>query len=97
MEGRFPPVFREKLYSYVPQRLYDLMGATFISFGRVKGIHEAFPSLTMKNLFGLIPDPLRAWWHGPRDRWLGRSIVDINKVYHSLFKVYGICEASDTR
>ena len=93
VEGRFPPVLREELYGYVPQKLYDLRGATLISFGRVKGIHGTFPSLTMKNLFGLIPDPLRAWWHGPRDRWLGRSIVDVNKVYHSLFNVYGICEA----
>lgn len=93
VEARFAPVFREELYGYVPRRLYELQGATFISFGRVKGVGGAFPSLTMKNVFGLIPDPLRSWWHGPNDKWLGRSIVDINKVYAALFKVYGICEA----
>jgi len=47
----------------------------------------------MKNVFGLIPDPLRSRWHGPNDEWLGRSIVDVNKVYAALFRVYGICEA----
>ena len=93
VEDQFALVFREKLYSYVPQRLFEMHGATLISFGKVKGIRGTFPSLTMKNLFGLIPDPLRAWWHGPNDMSLGRSIVDINKIYYSLFNVYGICEA----
>lgn len=93
VEARFPPVHEEKLYRCIPQRLYDLRGATFISFGKVKGIQGTFPSLTMKNLFGLVPDPLRSWWHGPHDDWLGRSIVDINKIYAALFNVYGICEA----
>lgn len=93
VEARFAPVFRESLYGCVPRRLYELRGAPLISFGKVKGIRGTFPSLTMKNLFGLIPDPLRSWWHGPRDRQLGRSIVDVIKVYSSLFKVYGICEA----
>ncbi len=93
VETRFAPVTKEELYTYIPERFYELQGATFISFGKVKGIGGAFPSLTMKNLFGLIPDPLRSWWHGPNDEWIGRSIVDINKVYAALFRVYGICEA----
>jgi len=93
VEARFSPVSSDKLYGYVPQRLYELRGAPLISFGKVKGIHGTLPSLTMKNMFGLIPDPLRSWWHGPGDSWLGRSIVDINKVYAALFNVYGICEA----
>jgi len=36
-----------------------------------------------------ISDPLRSWCHGPGDRWLGRIIVDVNKVYPALFRVYG--------
>jgi uncharacterized protein (DUF362 family) len=92
-EARLTPVRKEELYKCIPQRLYELRGATFISFGKVKGIRGTFPSLTMKNLFGLIPDPLRSWWHGPNDEWLGRSIVNVNKIYTALFKVYGICEA----
>ncbi len=93
VETRFGPVLKEELYGFIPQQLYDLRGALLISFGKVKGIRGTFPSLTMKNLFGLIPAPLRSWWHGHNDEWIGRSIVDINKVYASLFKVYGICEA----
>ena len=93
VEARFTPVFREELYSFIPKRLYELRGATLISFGKVKGILGSFPSLAMKNLFGLIPDPLRSWWHGPNNEWLGRSIVDIIKVYSALFQIYGICEA----
>jgi len=93
VEARFSPVSREELYGYVPRRLYELSGATLISFGKVKGIRGTFPSLTMKNLFGLIPDPLRTRWHGPSDSRLGGSIVDINKVYAALFTVYGVCEA----
>ena len=93
VKAPFTRVFRDVLYSSVPERLYELRGAPLISFGKVKGIQGTYPSLTMKNLFGLIPDPNRAWWHGPNDKWLGGSIVDINKVYSSLFNVYGICEA----
>jgi uncharacterized protein (DUF362 family) len=52
-----------------------------------------YASFTLKNLFGMIPDPLRPWWHGPRGNQVVQSIIDINKVYHSLFNIYGICEA----
>jgi hypothetical protein len=52
-----------------------------------------YASYTMKNLFGLIPDPLRPWWHGPKNSRIARSIVDINKIYQALFEVYGFCEA----
>jgi uncharacterized protein (DUF362 family) len=89
VETRFRPVQVEKLYSMVPNRLYDLRGSTFISFARLK----MYASFTMKNLFGMIPDPLRPWWHGPKNSRIATSIVDVNKVYHSLFNVYGICEA----
>ena len=55
----------------------------------------------MKNLFGLIPDPVRAWWHdsrdssalAPRESRLARSILDINKVYGALFELAGVFEA----
>ena len=89
VESRFKPVRTEKLYSMVPKKLYELRGSTFISFSKLK--HYA--TFTMKNLFGMIPDPHRAWWHGPNNSRIALSIVDINKVYHSLFNVYGLCEA----
>ncbi len=93
VEERFMPAFTEKLYGFLPRKLYDLKGSTLVSLGKVKGIRSTFPSLTMKNLFGLVPDPLRPWWHGPKDSRLGKSIVDIVKVYASFFEVYGVCEA----
>jgi len=32
-------------------------------------------------------------WHGPSNKRFDKSVVDIKKVYASLFNVYGICEA----
>jgi len=52
-----------------------------------------YASYTIKNLFGMIPDPLRPYWHGPKNSTIAQSIVDINKIYHSLFHMFGICEA----
>ena len=93
---KFSPAFTDKLYDFLPERLHDLKGSPLISYGKIKGIGGAYPSLTMKNLFGLIPDPLRTWWHGPDDSRLANSIVDIAKVYVSFFDLYGICEAINT-
>ena len=93
VEERFAPAFTDRMYGFLPERLHDLRGSTLVSLGKVKGMGGTFPSLAMKNLFGLIPDPLRSWWHGPDDSRLGESIVDIAKVYASFFEVYGVCEA----
>ena len=92
-ERRYSPASSDDLYGFLPTRLHELRGSPLISYGRVKGVGGSYPSLTLKNLFGLIPDPLRSWWHGPEDKRLGSSIVDIAKVYHTYFRVYGVCEA----
>lgn len=89
VESRFKPVQIKKLYSMVPKKLYDIRGCTFISFAKIK----MYATFALKNLFGMIPDPARPWWHGLNNSRLASSIIDINKVYHSLFNVYGICEA----
>lgn len=89
VEAKFSPVFTDKLYGCVPKQLFDLQGVTFVSFAKVK----QYATFTLKNIFGLIPDPLRAWWHGPKNERFDRSVTDINKIYASLFNVYGICEA----
>jgi len=47
----------EELNSMMPKKLYDLRGSTFISFAKLKH----YPTFTIKNLFGMIPDPLRPW------------------------------------
>ncbi len=92
VESHFKPAFTKKLYGMVPKKLYGLRGSTFISFAKMHN----YNSFTLKNLFGMIPDPVRAWWHGPDHSRLAPSIVDINKVYRSLFNVYGICETLHT-
>nr|MQY82172.1 DUF362 domain-containing protein [archaeon] len=86
VESRFTPVQFERLYGMVPQRLFDLRGSTFISLARLK----QYATFTLKNMFGLIVDPMRSWWHGPGNDRIAQSIVGINKVYHSLFNVYGV-------
>lgn len=88
VEPRYGALYTEKLYGVVPKKLYDLRGSTFISFAKM----QPYNSFTIKNIFGMIPDPVRAWWHGPKHSRLASSIIDINKVYRSLFNVYGICE-----
>lgn len=93
VEARFKPVKIDKLYRVVPKKLYDLRGSTFISLARLK----MYASFTFKNMFGMIPDPVRSWWHGPKHSRIARSIIDINKIYHSIFNVYGVCEALYTR
>jgi len=89
VEGRFNPVSEERLYGFMPERLHRLWGSTLVSFAKAK----CYATFTLKNLFGLIPDPLRAWWHGPGNSRFDDSVTGINKVYASTFNVYGICEA----
>jgi hypothetical protein len=89
VESRFPPVFTDKLYGFVPEKLFRYRGSSLVSLSKRK----EYQSFTMKNMFGLIPDPVRAWWHGSGNRRLARSILDINKVYGSLFELVGIFEA----
>lgn len=87
VESRYNPVQIEKMYEFVPTKLYEHRDATFISLARLK----QYATFTLKNMFGLIPDPMRPWWHGPKNSRIATSIVDINKIYHSVFNVYGVC------
>jgi len=89
VEQRFPPVMVQSLYGMVPEKLYMLRGSPMISFARLK----QYATFTLKNMFGLIIHPMRTWWHDINNVKIASSIVDINKVYHSLFNMYGICES----
>ncbi|MCX6641760.1 MAG: DUF362 domain-containing protein [Candidatus Bathyarchaeota archaeon] len=90
---KYPPVQFKEMYANVPTRLYDLRGGTFLSLAKYRLNHEPIVvSLSLKNLFGLIPGPSRSKFHGPNDIKLDQSIVDINKIYHSLFKVSGMVD-----
>lgn len=88
VEARYGAIDQPELYGVVPQRLFALAGSPMLSLGRFKPPW----SLSLKNLFGLIPDPMRDRWHGPRDRDLARSIVNIATVYHALFCMVGLVE-----
>jgi uncharacterized protein (DUF362 family) len=89
VESRFGPVKLEEVYKIIPKRLFELRESTFISLARMK----MYATFTLKNQFGMLPEPARSWWHGLDESRYLDSFIDINKVYHSLFNMYGICEA----
>jgi uncharacterized protein (DUF362 family) len=94
VEDRFAPVLSEVMYSMVPSRLYDLRGGTLLSLAKPKIAHGTIGvTLSIKNLFGMIATPYRGKFHGSNDSKLNDSIMDINKICHSLFDVRGIIEA----
>lgn len=94
--SKFGPVSRSELYGFVPKRLYSLRNGTFINMAKFK----VFFSMCTKNLFGLIPEYVgygsRFSYHGKADRDLPRNIVDINKIYRTLFTVVGLVEGINT-
>ncbi len=93
VENQFAPVKTESLVSSVPARLYDLRGGTLLSLAKPKrSLKESFVSLSLKNLFGMIPTPYRRKYHGEDESLLSQSIVDISKIYHALFEVRGLIE-----
>jgi sirohydrochlorin ferrochelatase len=75
--------------SYIPRVLLDYAGCPMISFAKFKGPTR----LSISNLFGLIPDPLRSAWHGPNITFFARVCCDIAKLYGALFPLIGINEA----
>ncbi len=89
VEGKYGPLFTEKLYGFIPEKLYAHRGSSLISFNKFKH----YTTFTLKNMFGFIPDPIRCWWHGPKNRRMFKSIIDINKLYTTFFNVLGIQEA----
>lgn len=94
VERRFDPLENEILYSLVPSRLYDMRGGTILSLAKAKTSSGLIGvSLTLKNMFGMIPGPGRGKFHGKKDCKLNQSIIDINKVYMSLFALRGFVEA----
>jgi len=84
------------MYHFVPQQIYHLRGCALVSLNLSRKTREVL-SLSTKNLFGLIPNPARyGKWHGKNDALLPQSIVDINKIYRSLFTpCYWINEVKD--
>lgn len=77
----------------VPQVLYDLKGSDFISLAKLKGDADYGATLSIKNLFGLYPDPTRlAKYHAESETHLAQHIININKIYTDLFNCYYLVE-----
>ena len=84
----------EVMLSEVPQRLYDLRGGSLLSIAKIRlGSPPYDVSFVVKNLFGMLPGPGR-WvpFHGKKNVNLSQSVLDINKIYRSLFEVSGVIE-----
>jgi uncharacterized protein (DUF362 family) len=88
------PLEREDFLGFVPERLYEVRGCDLLSLAKVRLLEAPMHvSLAVKNFFGMIPGPGRGVYHGEKHSRLSRSIVDIYKVYDSLFNVKGVVEA----
>ena len=91
---RHTPLEREDFYSFIPQRLFDMRGCDLLSLAKVRVLEDPMKvSLAVKNFFGMIPGPSRGKYHGKGHSKLNQSIVDIYKVYDSLFNTKGVVEA----
>lgn len=85
VDNKYGILVNHEMYNFVPTKVHQLRDSTLISLNNSRRTHETV-SLSTKNLFGLIPDPARyGKWHGKNDSRLSRSIIDINKIYRSLF------------
>lgn len=93
VEDSYSPLYEKKLASFVPDKLYDLSDGTLLNLAKLKFMGEDIViSLTLKNLFGMIPGPDRGEFHGDMNRAMNPSIVDMNKIYRSLFRTRGVVE-----
>lgn len=82
VENKGKTVKWPELYSYIPQGLFDIReSATLISLSKIK-VEESIPiiyiSMSIKNLFGLIPHPSR-WipFHGEDHATVPGVIISI--------------------
>ncbi len=85
-----------ELAQFVPRILFEQAGCDqgrrppkMISFAKFKGPTR----LSITNMFGFLPQPLRAAWHGPNLTYMARVCCDLAKLYGTLFELYGINEA----
>ncbi|MCW3981463.1 MAG: hypothetical protein NWF11_08335 [Candidatus Bathyarchaeota archaeon] len=85
VDPKYGVVLSQEMYNFIPTRIYELRGSTFISLNRSYHSRGEI-SLSTSNLFTLIPDPSRhIKWSGKNRTRLPQSIVDINKLYRSIF------------
>jgi len=92
LEERGRTLAFEELYGAVPEKLLEWRGRPLLDLARVKVARpEPGPggfSLSLKNMFGLIPEPSRGNYHAR----LPDAIVDAHLLYGAFFGVIGLCE-----
>jgi len=94
VDRKHPPLELQNFYGFVPERLYEMRGSDLLSLAKVRVLEAPMHvSLAVKNFFGMIPGPSRGIYHGEKHSKLNQSIVDIYKVYDSLFNISGVVEA----
>ncbi|MFX0064018.1 MAG: DUF362 domain-containing protein [Candidatus Hermodarchaeota archaeon] len=94
VKEKHAPLEEEEFYAFVPERLYEMRGSDLLSLAKVRLLEEPMVvSFAVKNFFGMIPGPSRGQYHGKKHSKLNQSIVDIYKVYDSLFQISGVVEA----
>ncbi|MCW3980183.1 MAG: hypothetical protein NWF11_01770, partial [Candidatus Bathyarchaeota archaeon] len=80
VDSKYGVLLSQEMYNFIPTRIYELRGSTFISLN--SSYHSGGEiSLSTSNLFTLIPDPTRhIRWSGRNQTRFSQSIVDINKI-----------------
>lgn len=90
VEKKYKDIYWKDFYSYIPKKIFKIKDqTTLISLAKIK-LEETnkniVVSLSMKNLFGLIPTPSRREpYHKNNHSLIPQAIIDINKVYQTLF------------
>jgi len=89
LEQRGVKLHHPELAQFLPRILFENARCPMISFAKFKGPTR----LSIANMFGLLPEPLRARWHGPNITYMASVCCDLVKLYGTLFDLYAIDEA----
>jgi hypothetical protein len=93
VDEQYGPLSDDRFYSMVPTRLFELRGGSLLSLAKPKiAFEDVRVSLSIKNLFGMIATPYRGKFHGTDNSILNESILNISKIYASIFNLSGILE-----
>ncbi|MBI1356384.1 MAG: hypothetical protein GC160_18740 [Acidobacteria bacterium] len=74
--------------SFIPPIVREHVGAPLLSCARFKGPTR----LSLSNLFGLLPDPLRSRWHGPNITYFARVCCGVARRWDAVTPLYGLVE-----
>ncbi|NIT37299.1 MAG: DUF362 domain-containing protein [candidate division Zixibacteria bacterium] len=92
LEGHGSRLALDGLYGALPEKLVAWRGRPLVSLARVKvsDPRREAPgfSLSLKNMFGLIPEPNRGAYH----ERLPEAITDVCLLYGAFFRLVGVCE-----